>query len=219
MSAINLPSGSFLVEQPGGLSIEFDHQHLDAPLVRPVNGGREGITLSPDRPLPAEPDSPQLPDALFRVPVALLDAILATLPPVDLPIRHFFGEGFLVREMVIPAGTLIIARRYTVPHVCICSAGEITVWGDGVEPVAIEAPFSTTASPGVQRVGYAHADTVWSTVMPNPDNLADPEAVLDRCAEVTPLAYRGLPLPELLELAGGVGPWLLGKEALSCPAV
>lgn len=184
--------------------------------VRPVNGGREGLVLPPDRPLPAGPDSPPLPAALFRVPVALLDAILSRCPPADLPIRHFWGDGFLVREMLIPAGTLIIARRYTVPHVCLCSAGSITVWTEGAEPVVIEAPFSVAAQPGIQRIGYAHEDTVWSTVMPNPDNLTDPEAVLDRCAEVTPLAYRELSLPDLLALAGAVGPWLAGKEALPC---
>jgi len=175
----------------------------DAPRhVRPVNGGREGITLPEDRPLPAGPDSPELPDALFRVPVALLDAILTRLAPVDLPIRHFWGDGFLVREMTIPAGTLIVARRYKVPHVCTCSGGEITVWGDGVEPVIVEAPWTDRAEPGVQRVGYAHRDTVWSTVLPNPQGLADPEAVLDACAEVTPLdpRFQGVLLRELLGL-------------------
>lgn len=182
------------------------------PQIRPVNGGREGLVLPTDRPLPAGPGSPALPEALFAVPVALVDAILCQLPPADLPLRHFWGEGFLVREMLIPAGALIIARKYRVPHVCICSGGQVTVWGDGVEPVVVDAPHAYRAEPGVQRIGYAHADTTWTTVLPNPDGLDDPEAVMDRCAEVTPLApeYAGKRLLELLAL---VGPGVRGMLA------
>lgn len=176
--------------------------NTDIVSVRPVNGGQEGLVLPEGRPLPAGPDSEPLPDALFSVPLAVLDAILARMPPTPLPIRHFWGPGFLVREMLIPAGTLIVARRYTVDHVCLCSAGSITVWGDGVEPLSIDAPFTVEGRAGAQRVGYAHADTLWATVMPNPQGLTDPEAVLDACAEVTPLAYRELSAAELLSLAG-----------------
>jgi hypothetical protein len=146
--------------------------------------------------------APILPEALYAVPVSLVDAILCCLPQVDLPVRTLFGPGFAVREMVIPAGTLIVARMYTSPHVCICSGGEITVWGDGVAPVVISGGEAYEAQAGVQRVGYAHQETIWSTVLPNPENLPDPEAVLALASFEPPVPEEliGLPVEALLAL-------------------
>lgn len=147
---------------------------------------------------------PTLPEALFAVPSDVLEAVLQKLPNQvtdQLQYRHFFGEGTYAREITIPIGTLLTARRYKVPHVCICSAGTITVWEDGVDPVEISAPFTYVGKPGARRKGYAHEETVWTTILPNPEGLTDPEAVLDLYAEIPeiPQALLDMSPPEVLK--------------------
>jgi hypothetical protein len=146
---------------------------------------------------PAHALSPLLPPALFAVPVAAVEAALARLPQLDMPVRHFFLPGLFARELTIPAGTLLTGRRYLVPHLFMVSAGQITVWGDGVAPAVLEAPFTAHGSPGTRRIGYAHRETVCTTILVHPSKERDPDKVLDMWTEIPPLPAEliGAPIP------------------------
>lgn len=147
---------------------------------------------------------PTLPEALFAVPSDVLEAVLCRLPTQitdRLQYRHHFGEGTYARELTIPIGTLITGRRYRVSQVNIISQGVITVWEDGVPPVEIFAPAVHIGKPGCRRKGYAHEETIWTTLLANPDNLTDPEAILDLYSEVPPIPEELMQMspPEVLK--------------------
>lgn len=77
---------------------------------------------------------------------------------------HRFADGIYAREITIPAGTLLTGKIHRTQHLNIVSAGRISVWTEG-EPVrVIEAPYAFVAQPGTRRVGFAHEDTVWTTI-------------------------------------------------------
>lgn len=84
--------------------------------------------------------------------------------PVPIEPVHRFADGIYAREITIPANTLLTGKIHKTRHLNIISKGAITVWSDG-EPVRrIEAPYSFVAEPGARRVGFAHEDTVWTTI-------------------------------------------------------
>jgi hypothetical protein len=83
---------------------------------------------------------------------------------IDAMTRHHFALGTYAREIRIPAGTLITGKIHKTRHINIISAGRISVWSPGEDMRHISAPYTFVAEPGTRRVGYAHEDTVWTTI-------------------------------------------------------
>ena len=82
---------------------------------------------------------------------------------VELPPRHYFANGLYAREITIPKGTLLTGKIHKTEHLNIVSKGDISVLTeDG--PKRVRAPFTMVSRPGTKRVGYAHEETVWTTI-------------------------------------------------------
>lgn len=76
---------------------------------------------------------------------------------------HTFADGLYAREITIPKGVLLTGKIHNAEHINIISKGEISVLTeDG--PKRIKAPCTIVSRPGTKRVGYAHEDTVWTTI-------------------------------------------------------
>lgn len=80
------------------------------------------------------------------------------------PLKHTFGDGVYVREIFIPAGTLIVGKIHKHKHPNFLLKGKVSVYTEqnGVEK--LEAPLSIISKAGTKRVVYAHEDAVWITV-------------------------------------------------------
>jgi hypothetical protein len=91
-------------------------------------------------------------------------AIVQHLAPVEIEPVHYFADGTYAREITIPAGSLLTGKIHKTQHLNIISAGSITVWSPGEKTRHIVAPFAFVAEPGTRRVGFAHEDTVWTTI-------------------------------------------------------
>lgn len=123
-----------------------------------------------------------------REQIQALEAELAQLPTRihELPVKHHFAPGVYAREMTIPAGVMLTGKTHRTQHLNIVSAGDITVWTEqGMK--RIRAPYAFVSYPGTKRVGYAHADTVWTTVhATNETDLEKLEAeMIDMSGEAT----------------------------------
>lgn len=115
--------------------------------------------------------------------IARLAAAMNRIGGLELEPVHFFADGLYGRELTMPAGSLVVSHIHRTSHLCTCSKGRITVFQtDGAGTRTIEAPFTFVSSPG-QRVGFAHAETVWTTYHPtNERDLERIEAMLyDKC--------------------------------------
>lgn len=147
--------------------------------------------------VPAGP-APELPEALLRLPHAVLTAAIGEqLVPVEMTVINHFADGAAARELRLPAGTLATARRHLRSHVCFLLAGCMTVWQEGQEERVIEAPATFVVEKGAMFAGYAHEDSVWTTVFPNPDNIEDGDRLLDLHEELPPALAPGTPIPQL----------------------
>lgn len=103
-------------------------------------------------------DNPSMLAKIFR-----LESEMAKLPQIDIEPVHHFSDGIYAREIFIPKGTLLTGKIHATEHLNIVSKGDISVMTDeGIK--RIKAPATLVARAGMKRVGYAHEDTVWTTI-------------------------------------------------------
>lgn len=101
----------------------------------------------------------------------LVDAcerVMAENPTLfDPPLTHRFTPGLYVREIFIPAGTLLTSKIHKTEHPFVISQGVISVWSEDRGVEHLYAPHTGITKPGTRRVLYAHTDTVWTTFHPS----------------------------------------------------
>lgn len=77
--------------------------------------------------------------------------------------ENLFTPGIYVRKLVMPAGTLVVAKRHAQEHVCIISQGRATVTTElGTQEIC--APMHFISQAGAKRVVLVHEDMVWTTI-------------------------------------------------------
>ena len=101
----------------------------------------------------------------------------------ELPLTHFHTDGLYARELTLPKGTFAIGEIQKFPHVSVISKGEISMLNEDGGFTRVKAPCTIVSKPGVRKVGFAHEDTVWTTV----HNMADCGIENPSCASVEAL--------------------------------
>lgn len=105
----------------------------------------------------------ELPAVPTREQIERLEDEMRKAPQMELGTAHYFADGLYAREIFIPKGCLLTGKVHLAEHLNIVSLGDITVWTEqGIKRVT--APFTMVSKPGTKRIGFAHADTVWTTV-------------------------------------------------------
>lgn len=118
----------------------------------------------------------------MRARVEALESQIEKLPQAECPVRHLFAPGIYAREMTIPAGVVLTGAVHRTEHLNIVSKGRITVsTDDGMKEVC--APFTFVSKPGTKRVGYAHEETVWTTI--HATTTTDLDALVEELTEST----------------------------------
>jgi hypothetical protein len=88
---------------------------------------------------------------------------VAAAPQIQMDVIHHFSKGLYARELHIPKGTILVGKTHRFENLNIISKGEISVYTDeGIR--RISAPCTIVSPPGTKRVGYAHEDTVWTSI-------------------------------------------------------
>lgn len=127
-----------------------------------------------------------------------VERILVRMRGLDLkpnfPVNHFIADGMYARELLIPAGAFAIGEIQKERHISVIARGEITMLNDHGGYTRVRAPFTVINEPGVRKCGYAHEDTVWTTVHnissigPQPE-LMTLQALEDHLVARTPQEY------------------------------
>lgn len=93
---------------------------------------------------------------------ALVDKFSEEKWEESFPLEHRFADGVYAREMLIPAGHLIIGKIHKFGHLNVITKGLVSVLTEfGVE--TLKAPTTFISKPGTKRAVFAHEDTVWTT--------------------------------------------------------
>ena len=89
---------------------------------------------------------------------------------ISCPLNHRFTNGLYVREIFMPAGSLITSKIHKTQHQYFILKGAVSVWIDEGEEIYLEAPYIGVTEPGTRRVLYIWEDCIWATAHPNPEN-------------------------------------------------
>lgn len=101
--------------------------------------------------------------AQFRESIVTVQSELAKLPQIDCPLKHHFAPGAYAREILLPAGSLVIGKIHKHAHVNVISQGRVSVMTEGGRK-DLQAPCTFVSDVGTKRAVYAHEDTVWTTI-------------------------------------------------------
>jgi hypothetical protein len=95
---------------------------------------------------------------------ALKDQLLACEgAQTDWPAEHTFADGMYMRTLFIPKGTLLVGKIHRKTCLNILASGDISILTEhGARRV--RAGFTGVSQPGIQKVGFAHADTIFINV-------------------------------------------------------
>lgn len=119
------------------------------------------LTMTEFRSLPATPSQ-----IARRAKVHALEANLRRDVPGSetgpAPV-HLLSPGMYLRQLTIPARTVVVSKRHARQHLCIVSRGEALVFTeDGM--TLIRGPHSWVSPAGAKRVLLVLDEIVWSTV-------------------------------------------------------
>lgn len=123
------------------------------------------------------PDTPKM-RSIKRLEAAI-PMLLPTLD-IDEMTFHHHCAGVYVRQMTVPAGTVLVGKVHREENFFLLVAGEMTVVGDTGEPLRVKAPFMIVTQPETKRVGFAHTDCIVLNIHGNPDNERDLEKLEER---------------------------------------
>lgn len=121
----------------------------------------------------------------FRADIMALGSQLAMLPQADCPVVSRFAPGVYLREIQMPADTVVIGKVHKTEHFNVLIKGAcLIVHQDGTRE-ELRAPLTFVSKAGVQKVLYILEDMIWQTIHVTPEtDLVKLEAEL-----IEPLDY------------------------------
>lgn len=82
---------------------------------------------------------------------------------LELPIEHEFTAGLYLRRLRIPKGTLLVGKIHKQACVNVVESGDISVLTE-TGSKRITAGFTIISPANLQKVGYAHEDTIFTNI-------------------------------------------------------
>ena len=90
---------------------------------------------------------------------------LMSYEQVDCPLKHHFSPGVYMREITMPAGSIILGHEHITKHLNIISKGSCRLLDiETGEVTILEAPYTFESEAGVRKLLYIIEECVWSTV-------------------------------------------------------
>lgn len=117
-----------------------------------------------------------------------VEAQMADMPQVDLPLEHFFPPGLYVRKIFMPANTYVVSMKHKTTHPFFILKGKVAVLKETDEGnFDVENLYSAgdmgITKPDTRRFLFNIEDTTWVTCHANPEDIEDPDEIVLNIAE------------------------------------
>jgi quercetin dioxygenase-like cupin family protein len=126
-----------------------------------------------------------------------LHRTLKTLAPRDCPVTNRFTPGLYSREILMPAGTVIVSRVHKTEHQYCVLSGKVAVATPDGRTEILRAGHVGITHPGTRRVLWTLEDTRWVTF--HPTTTTDLEKLQEELTE-TPDVGEAMRDPESMRL-------------------
>ena len=100
--------------------------------------------------------------ATFSKIEAILPA-LRTAPQVECIEKHHFAPGLYVKEITMPAGSIIVGKPHKTEHLCIMLQGRMKLLMKDGEVRELVAPMTFVGKPG-RKIAYIIETVVFQNV-------------------------------------------------------
>ena len=104
-------------------------------------------------------------DVVTQDSISQLQEIMKDFPKADVVTRHHFSDGMYAREMVMPAGSIVVGATHKSKHLYSVVSGECEV-SSVHEREKITAPYLGETIPGTKRVIYSETGCTWIAFYP-----------------------------------------------------
>ncbi len=81
----------------------------------------------------------------------------------DCPVKHHFSPGLYLREISMPAGTVVIGRVHLTEHLNILVQGSCAIVHEDFTREVLRAPMVFVSKAGVQKALVILEDMIWMT--------------------------------------------------------
>jgi hypothetical protein len=88
---------------------------------------------------------------------------LRSLPQVDCDTQHYFGPSLYVRQVTMPAGSVIIGKSHKAEHMCVMLQGRMLIINEDGSKTELVAPKTFVGTPG-RKVAYIMETTVFQNI-------------------------------------------------------
>jgi hypothetical protein len=85
------------------------------------------------------------------------------MPQVDCSTKHHFGPNLYIREVTMPAGTVVVGKSHKAEHMCVMLSGKMIIVKDDGSRQELVAPMTFVGSPG-RKVAYILETTVFQNI-------------------------------------------------------
>lgn len=100
----------------------------------------------------------------FSNKIAAIVGELKTHEQTECPVTHRFAPGVYLREIFMPADTVVIGKIHKTEHFNILIKGACLIVHDDGRREELRAPMTFVSKAGVQKVLYILEDMIWQTV-------------------------------------------------------
>lgn len=109
--------------------------------------------------------------------LAVIEAKMLTLEnQVEIPLTHIFSAGVYIRQIEIPAGTLVMGKRHRHATCNILLKGILAVYvEEDKPPMVIEGPAIFTSPPYAKKFAFCQKDAIFINIIPT--DKTDPEEI------------------------------------------
>jgi hypothetical protein len=92
-----------------------------------------------------------------------IEAKLLGFPQIDCPVVHHFGPGIYIREVRLPANSLILGHKHKTDHTNILISGKLRFLNEGGNVVELVGPCVLNSNAG-RKIAYIVEDVIWQNV-------------------------------------------------------
>ena len=92
-----------------------------------------------------------------------MEEMLVSPNRVDLAFTESLEHGLYTRTLFIPKGCELVGKIHRKPCVNIVATGDISIMTE-TGLLRVQAGYSVTSPAGIQKIGYAHEDTIFINV-------------------------------------------------------